>query len=365
MKAKIDCRHFLGDRPCRFGRTCEGCEHYSPKGTRILVIKLAAAGDVLRTASILPPLRAAYPESHVTWVTDENAMPLIELNPHIDRAMPFSFETWLAVTGQRYDVSICLDKEERATALQTAVRADRKLGFGMSDEGAVVPLNEGAEYDYELGLSNEMKFRTNGLCYPEIFCMTAELEYAGEPYELTLPEKSVEYARLYTERLSADDPLVGLNVGAGPVFANKAWTEEGFAALARRIRSELGGTPVLLGGPAERDAVARIVALSEGAAVDGGVHGLTDFAAIVGRMDALVTGDTMALHIAIALGVPVVAIFGPTVGTEIELYGRGRKVTSPAECAPCYRRVCDVVPSCMDAVSVDAVAEALTDALED
>ncbi|MBN2566173.1 MAG: glycosyltransferase family 9 protein [Candidatus Eisenbacteria bacterium] len=365
MKAKTDCRHFIGDRPCRFGRLCEGCEHYSPMGTRILVIKLAAAGDVLRTASILPPLRRAYPDSHVTWVTDENALPLIALNPQIDRAMAFSFETCLVVTGQQFDVSICLDKEERAAALQTAVRAERKLGFGMSSEGAVVPLNAGAEYDYELGLSNEMKFNENGLSYPEIFCRTAELDYEGEAYELTLPEESLDYAQRYVRALSPGDPMVGFNVGAGPVFANKAWTENGFAALAHRVRDELGGTAVLLGGPAERAAVARIVELSDGAAIDGGVHELTDFAAIVGRMDALVTGDTMALHIAVALRVPVVAIFGPTVAQEIELYGRGRKVVSPAECAPCYRRDCDVSPSCMEAVGVDAVAEALIETLED
>ncbi len=73
----------------------------------------------------------------------------------------------------------------------------------------------------------------------------------------------------------------------------------------------------------------------------------------------------MALHIAIALGVPAVAVFGPTVPQEIDLFGRGRKVVSRLECAPCYRRSCDRSPSCMDAVPADEVLAALRDALAD
>jgi heptosyltransferase-2 len=95
------------------------------------------------------------------------------------------------------------------------------------------------------------------------------------------------------------------------------------------------------------------------------VHDLLDFSAIVASLDALVTGDTMALHVAIAMGVPVVAIFGPTVPSEIAIYGPGRKVVSSADCAPCYRRSCDVSPSCMDAISVEEVALALEEVLRE
>ena len=73
----------------------------------------------------------------------------------------------------------------------------------------------------------------------------------------------------------------------------------------------------------------------------------------------------MAMHVAIALGVPVVAIFGPTVPQEIAFYGPGRKVVSGAECAPCYRRACDLSPSCMDLIETDEVARALGEVLEE
>jgi ADP-heptose:LPS heptosyltransferase len=364
-RISYDCRFFLGDRPCGLSEECEGCASYAPQGVRIVVVKLAAAGDVLRATAILPPLKRKYPESHVTWVADEAALPLIYLNPLIDRALPFGFETWLRLSAESFDVAIGLDKEPRAGALMRSIGARESLGFSLSKWGSIEPLNDGALYDLALGLSDEMKFHVNTKTYPEIFCAIAELPYRGEPYELVLPDSSIEYARRFLSGLSPREPLVGLNVGAGTVFANKAWTADGFARLARVIAGRLGGTALVLGGDEDRARAEEVLALADGAARDGGVHDLLDFCAIVASLDALVTGDTMALHVAIAMGVPVVAVFGPTVPSEIAIYGAGRKVVSTADCAPCYRRSCDVSPSCMDSVAVEDVARALEEVLRE
>jgi heptosyltransferase-2 len=194
MHVKTDCRLFLGDRPCAWGGQCEGCEHYARRGEHIVVIKLAAAGDVLRTTSILPPLKRAHPNSYITWITDPAALPLVELNPYVDRAIPFGFDAWITLSVQSIDLLICLDKEERACALASALNASEKSGFTLSADGGVVPLNEGARYDYELGLSNEMKFHENTLTYPDIFCRTAGVEYQREPYVLALPRSSTQNA---------------------------------------------------------------------------------------------------------------------------------------------------------------------------
>lgn len=362
---KLDCRLYIGDRPCQWGGDCEGCDHYAPMGTRILVVKLAAAGDVLRATSVLAPLKASYPESHVTWVADSAALPLIRHNPYLDRAMPFGFETWLRVSAESFDLAVGLDKEPRAGALMRTVRAETALGFGLSRWGTIEPLNEGACYDLALGLSDAMKFGVNTKTYPEIFCGIAELDYGGEPYELVLPDASIDYARRFLSELKPSEPLVGLNVGSGSVFAHKAWTAEGFATLGRIVTERMGGTALVLGGATDRPSAERVLGLAEGTAVDGGLHELADFCAIVASLDALVTGDTMAMHVAIALGVPVVAIFGPTVPQEIAIYGPGRKVVSSAECAPCYRRACDESPSCMDLIEVDEVAGALEEVLQE
>ncbi len=361
---KTDCRLFLGDRPCVWGGRCEGCEHYAPQGTRIVIIKLAAAGDVLRTTSILPPLKRKYPASHVTWVTDAAAVPLLEKNPYIDSVRTFGFDTWLELSARSFDVLMCLDKEPRACALASALRAGEKLGFAMSETGAPVPMNEGANYDYELGLSNEKKFHENTLTYPEIFCRAVELEYEGDAYMLALPDTSVEYAKRFFAEMGPSEPVVGLNAGAGKVFANKAWTPAGFAELATTVRNRLGGTCVVLGGAEDRARAGEILRLAEGAAVDGGVHEILDFSAIVGMLDAVVTGDTLAMHIAVALGVPAVALFGPSAPQEIELYGGGEKLVTPLDCAPCYLRSCDRSPTCMDAIEAGTVFDALKNALD-
>ena len=68
---KLDCRFFYGDKPCIFNKTegivCDDCNYYSPIKMKILIVKLDAIGDVLRTTSILPPLKKEYPDSYITW----------------------------------------------------------------------------------------------------------------------------------------------------------------------------------------------------------------------------------------------------------------------------------------------------------
>ena len=73
----IDCRHFTGSTPCDFhkldGRCCDRCAEYERTTVRILIVKLAAAGDVLRTTCVLPALRAAWPGCQITWITEAHA----------------------------------------------------------------------------------------------------------------------------------------------------------------------------------------------------------------------------------------------------------------------------------------------------
>ena len=95
---RLDCRYFLGDRPCRFKRVCEGCAEYSPMGKRFLIVKLGAIGDVLRTTPLLAGLKRAYPQSHITWVVDPAALPLLKHNPLIDRLLPFDFASLLPLS---------------------------------------------------------------------------------------------------------------------------------------------------------------------------------------------------------------------------------------------------------------------------
>jgi heptosyltransferase-2 len=116
---------------------------------------------------------------------------------------------------------------------------------------------------------------------------------------------------------------------------------------------------VLLGGAEEAARTARIAAMAAGAATDAGRHSLRDFAGVVAACDLVVTGDTLGMHLAIAARVPVVVLFGSTCPQEIELYGRGEKVVTDIDCHPCYRRTCDIHPSCQERIAADTVHAAV------
>ena len=327
-------------------------------GTRILIIKLAAMGDVLRTTTILLGLKAKYPQSNITWLTEENVSSLLKNNNYIDRLLVFNNESLLRLQVESFDVLICLDKEPKATALAMLASAKEKLGFGLSPEGSVFPLNPEAYYNFMLGISDNLKFKENRKTYQELIYETARLSY-DQKYEYVFPDLSEEirHARAFLNDMGLSDGglTVGLNTGSGPVFATKKWTIEGYSALASSLMKKLNAKVLLLGGPHETERNKAIERIAKGVINTGNSHTLRFFSGIVGCCDLIVTGDTLALHIAIGLKKKVLLIIGSTCHQEIELYGRGEKIVSNFDCAPCYKSTCNKVPNCMDNITAEQV----------
>jgi len=357
---RLDCRYFLGDRPCRFQRTCPGCPHYSPMGKRILIVKLAAIGDVLRTTPLLTGLKKAYPQSHITWVVDKEAYPLLKNNPLIDRLLPYEFANLFPLESESFDLVIGLEKEARGAALVSKVKAQEKKGFGLSEVGNVYPLNKGSDYAFLLGLDDHLKFYQNKKTYPELIFEMADLPYHKEEYLLSLSPEDEKFAAEFAQQagLKKGEVIVGLNTGAGDVFANKAWTIEGYGELIKKLQKEPTVRILLLGGPKEQERNAAIMEIYGQTVIDTGCHNtLTQFAALINLCHIIVTGDTTALHLGIALKKYVVAIFGPTCAQEIELYGRGEIVKTSLPCGPCYRRRCAISPNCMEVITPEEVMQ--------
>jgi heptosyltransferase-2 len=116
---------------------------------------------------------------------------------------------------------------------------------------------------------------------------------------------------------------------------------------------------VLLGGPAEHSRNIRIQKLLGYAVIYPGYNeNIRIFAALLNFCDVVVSGDTLAMHLGIALGKRVVALFGPTASDEVYLYGHGVKLSSKIECAPCYKNTCSKKPSCLDALKPNTVIAA-------
>jgi heptosyltransferase-2 len=160
-------------------------------------------------------------------------------------------------------------------------------------------------------------------------------------------------------------PVIGFNFGAGARWQLKRWPLESYLELGWRLSEEKGATILLLGGRGESEDAGRLVDRSRGLFIHtGSDNPLPRFAALVNLCDVVVTGDTLALHMALGLGRRAVALFGPTSASEIEMYGRGTKITPPVECVCCYRSRCSVTPSCMEKIPVDTVFESVAAELD-
>jgi ADP-heptose:LPS heptosyltransferase len=265
--------------------------------------------------------------------------------------------------AREFDYAINMDASRISAGMLALARARHKTGFLLHPQGYVVPTNAGAAAWLEMGTNDVLK-REGTRTYQSWMKRILEFDdQPGDRYVMVLREEEREAGRQHLRELGVDlsRPLVGLNTGAGGRWELKQWREDGYAELIQRIAPTLGLQFLLLGGPAEEPRNARLLAASEGLPVfdPGGRNAVRHFAALVGACDALITGDTLAMHIALALEVRSVVLFGPTSAPEIELYGLGEKVLPDMTCLGCYKNTCDFVPNCMELISVDMVADAL------
>jgi ADP-heptose:LPS heptosyltransferase len=361
-----DCRFFRGYKPCTYRRECRDCPHYDPYGKRILIIKLGAMGDVIRTTPILAGLRKAYEGCHITWLSQENVIPLLAGTGFIDRLLVYSWQNCASLAQERFDMAICLDKEADVLALMNQVRANLRYGFALGEWGQVIPAGPSSEYLFHLGVSDELKFRVNQSSYQELIFECVGLPYEGQEY--ILPDLSPEIdragQRLVNAGVQPGRLKVGFNTGAGSVFATKKWTIEGYAELGRRLVQSHDAAILLLGAAAERERNLTIKNRIGASAIDtGSENSLLEFAGLIGQCDLVVTSDTLGMHLAIGLRRPAVVLFGSTCHQEIDLYGRGQKVISDFECSPCYLQTCPLPTTCMDKLSLQSVYNACMEAL--
>ncbi|MCA8956820.1 MAG: glycosyltransferase family 9 protein [Planctomycetes bacterium] len=363
---KPDCRHFRWERPCAphkaSGVTCGSCAHHDPVALRLAVVKLAAVGDVLRTTSMLPAIHARYPGARVTWITSPAAADLFRRNPLVDEVWTTADAGFAQRTRvQQFDVVLCPDADPATAAIAADLRAEARVGYTLDSRGYVVPLGAAAEAWLRMGIDDRLK-KDNRETYQALVARVLELDPAQvrEPILEPSPD-DVAAARELCERFGLVAPIVGINTGAGGRWQRKRWTSahqrEFVAGLARR-----GLSVLLLGGPEEAGSHDALIPAGGGAVVAsaGTDHSYGRFAALVERCAVLVTGDTMALHVACARRVPVVALFGPTSATEIELYGRGEKIVpSGLDCLGCYLPTCAVAPHCQERIQPHDVTAAV------
>lgn len=327
---KDDCRHFRGDRPCAphkaEGVHCRDCAHYEPLAERILIIKLGAMGDVIRTTPILHRLAREHPGAHFTWITD-----FPEVVPsRVDRVLRPTARDLLALDATDFELLLNFDKELPACALASRLRAVRRKGFVLR-AGVPAPADRDAEHKFLTGIFDDAS-RANRKHYVEEIFEIAGYTWEGEGYILDRPRQR----RVW--ELGEARPLVGLNTGCGGRWTSRLWPEEHWVELARGLRAHGCGV-VLLGGAGE-DARNRRLAAAAGALYPGHFP-LATFIDLVDQLALVVSAVTMAMHIAIGLEKQLLLFNTIFNRHEFELYGRGEILEPPAPCDCYYAPLCE------------------------
>jgi ADP-heptose:LPS heptosyltransferase len=361
-----DCVNFLGDRPCTWHKKekyiCK-CEKYASINGQILVIKLDAVGDVLRTTCLLPVIAKNWPETWITWITRPESVPILKNNPYINEILTYGTDAVVHLITRDFSRVVNLDAGKISAGLASMTKSESKVGFFLKNEGYVNPTNESAEEWLRMGIFDDLK-KKNQKTYQDIMCGILHLPSEGMRYVLELTKSEIEEARRHLTGLGVkfDKTIIGIHTGGGGRWKHKQWREDGFIGLVNSMIQENPSEfqVVVFGGQLERELNQRILNSIKFPVFDTGCdNDLRHFAALIGQCSVIISGDSLAMHIALATGRRVVALFGPTSSSEIELFELGEKVFPELDCLCCYKTECDCLPNCMDLITVEMVKAAV------
>ncbi len=360
-----DCKRFTGYKPCFPYKTCQDeCTlPDKPFGTKILIINLDAMGDVLMTTAQLAAIKRKYPVSYIGWITLKSAAPLLHENPLIDDIFVWDAESWLVLEQMKFDFILNADKSRRSAALTMKLNAKEKQGFGLNENGQIVPLNKEAGYNYQLGIDDYLKFRVNQQTGQEILAETFCLPYARDEYILKLTEEEEQLTSWYrrSKGITEDEVVVGFNTGCSNLYPNKKMTVDQHLKLIEMFTEDEKIKMLLLGGgeDAERNrqiysiAVERNPSLKTRLFETPSSEGLRKGIVYENAADMVITGDSYGMHLAIALKKYVLAWFGVSCWTEIDLYDRGTKFFPEGLfCSPCWKKVCPYDLECIKMIDL-------------
>ena len=354
-----DCKHFTGYKPCVSGSNClDECVDPQPLGTRILIVNLEAMGNVLVTTTLLPAIKRKYPGSTISWITLQNAYRLLENNPMIDYVYIWEPESWLRLQAMRFDVAINVDKSIRAGAFIMSVQASVKLGYGINDDGVIVPLNSEAEYNYRLGLDDNLKFRINQKTNSQLLTEAVGLEYRRDEYILNLSAEEKGFCHRFREQAGITGaPVIGFNTGCSLLYPNKKMTVDQHIVLIDALSRRDDLQILLLGGPEDTERNAEIARnVGDNVINTPTMEGVRRGICYENVCDAVISGDSFGMHVAIGLRKYVIAWFGVSCPQEIDLFDRGVKlVPEGLVCSPCWKKECPYDLECIQMIDLDRI----------
>ena len=338
----------------------------------ILIVKLSAIGDVVHTLPSLAALRNFYPDAHITWVIEEASSDLIQGHPYLDRVIISRRKKWIDdLKHGRIDKSL---REMKSFIHDLKARPyDLVIDFhGLFKSAMVVSLSSGKRklgYDSMQELSG---FFLNEKI-PEDMKKHAVERYLDFPRYLGADVKEAEFlipigeenkrnveGLLRTQGIEKEDKYVTISPVA--LWETKLWEDEKFAHLCDLITEEQKVKVVFTGS--DRGKLERIQSLMKSSSINlGGKTTLRDLAYLYQLASLLITTDSGPMHIAAAVGTPVIALFGPTDPLRTGPYGKGHGVMrKELPCSPCFLKKCDS-KKCMRDITVEEVFQAVKEKL--
>ena len=322
-----DCLFFKGDIPCKphkeFGYHCEDCPSYKKITDRILIIKLGAIGDVIRTTPLLSRIRKEYPNAQITWLTYS---PDILSKVWLDRILNVTVENIEFLKNINFDWLINLDKDGIAISLTNSINAKRKSGFTIDEFGHAMPITTEAEkHKWLTGLFDDLNKQNTKHYVKEIFEICG-YEFNGEEYILEV-DTSVQ-----NWNIDKTKQVIGLNTGCGGRWTSRLWPTDYWIGLAKELLKN-DYEVILLGG--EQEDVKNKLIQKESGAKYFGFYPIKTFISLLNNCDTIVSAVTMAMHLAIGLKKNLILFNNIFNKNEFYLYGRGEILEPDFDC-DCY-----------------------------
>lgn len=352
---------------------------WSMDGRKILVLRLSAVGDVIRTLPAVKAVKKYFPSASITWMVEEPSKDLIESQPEIDDVILFPRRRWSegmkspkgwrrtagearrfvrSLRSRDFDVVLDFHGILKTGLLSFFSGAPKRVGFDRrsTKEGNFLFSN----VKVKLPAERISRFDRNFNLLKGI-----GLEVRPEEYPLHVPAEDREYVNSFFNELvpPAGSPSIAIHPGTSPKTTYKRWFPDRYAYLADRLVREMNATVLFTWGPGELDWVKMIQRrMKEYSVLGPHTLTLTQLAEVFRHCDLYIGGDTGPMHIASLMGVPAVVLFGPTDPVMNEPFGPHKKVVKNVGCNPCRDRSCRRL-NCMEDITVDDVFKATREVL--
>lgn len=326
-------------------------------------------GDAVMTTPAIRAIRKRFPNSHVSLLAKPWVMPVFENSEHIDRLLIYDdkgrhkgifgkFRLARDLKKYHFDAAILLQNAFEAALITFLAKIPLRVGYNTDVRQLLLT--------HAVSCTDEIKKQHQTDYYLNIIRGIGMKEDNRALYlELNQRDRLRAEKTLLEQHLSLDDKIVGINPGAtyGPA---KQWPLDRYAHLADKIQAFTGGRIIIFGGPNDRKLGKKISQKMQHRPIDlSGKTSLGEAMALIERCDLFITNDSGLMHVAAALDVPLIAVFGSTNSiTTGPLSQNSRIVQVPLECSPCLRPECPKGHlNCMDQISVEMVFSGVKDML--